>query len=102
MGKINDFLQGILILLIIGFPLYNAYISIKEDREDKLWLVLNKKVIEKANLCSLEEKCTTDTVTIEYLIQEEYLISVVNPITKEVINPSSYVDLTKNEFIIVS
>jgi len=102
MKKINEFLQTILIITLIAFPLYNAYISLKNTHEEKEWLVVNKKVIETANKCYLERKCTTNTVTVEYLINSDYLVNVVNPITKEVINPSSYVNLDTQEFIIVS
>ena len=63
---------------------------------------LNKKVVEKANDCHLDKKCTNKTVTLEYLIQNNYLTTITDPTTKEVINPSSYVNLDTNEFIILN
>ena len=48
----------------------------KKNHEDKMWLVLNKKVTEKAHQCYIDGKCTNKTVTISYLIANEYLINV--------------------------
>ena len=81
---------------------YKSYEAIKSDRETKLWLVLNKKVVEKAHDCVLDNKCTNQTATLDYLIQNGYLNTVTNPVTKEVINTSSYVNLETNEFVILN
>ena len=87
---------------MIGLIGYKAGMAVKKSHEDKMWLVLNKKVTEKAHQCYIEGKCTNKTVTISYLISNEYLITVVNPVTKEDINTSSYVDLDTNEFVILN
>ena len=81
---------------------YKSYEAIKSDRETKLWLVLNKKVVEKAHDCYLDKKCTNKTVTLDYLIQYNYLEIVTNPVTKEVINKNSYVNLDSNEFVVLN
>ena len=75
--------------------------KVKKEYNDNLWLVTNKKVIEAANRCRNEDKCFDNKVTINTLKENGYLDLVVNPITKEVINPESYVDLDSNTFVIV-
>ena len=87
---------------MIGLVGYKAGIAVKKSHEDKMWLVLNKKVTEKAHQCYIDGKCTNKTVTISYLISNEYLITVVNPVTKKDINTASYVDLDTNEFVILN
>jgi len=101
MGKLSKIVSFLLLFMIIGLLSYKTYLGIKVERDTKLWLVLNKKVIEKANQCVLERKCSNKTVTIQYLMDHEYLISVVNPVNKEMINPNSYVDLETNQFVIL-
>ena len=87
---------------MIGLVGYKAGMAVKKSHEDKMWLVLNKKVTEKAHQCYIDGKCTNKTVTISYLISNEYLITVVNPVTKKDINTASYVDLDTNEFVILN
>ena len=99
METASKIISFILILLMIGLVGYKSYTAIENSRNAKLWLVLNKKVVEKANDCHLDKKCTNKTVTLEYLIQNNYLTTITDPTTKEVINPSSYVNLDTNEFI---
>lgn len=101
MAKISKFLSFLLIVLMILLVGYKAGMVVKKNHEDKMWLVLDKKVTEKAHQCYIDGKCTNKTVTISYLIANEYLINVVNPVTKEVINTSSYVNLDTNEFVIL-
>ena len=96
MEAVSKILSFVLILLIIGLVSCKSYAAITLERNNKLWLVLNKKVVEKAHDCYLDKKCTNKTVTLEYLIQNEYLNNIVNPITKEVIKTNSYVNLENN------
>ena len=102
METLSKIVSFFLILAMAGLISYKSYTAVKEERDNKLWLVLNKKIVEKAHDCYLDKKCTNNTVTLDYLIQNEYLTTVVNPVTKEVINSSSYVNLENNEFVILN
>lgn len=95
--KINILLFIVAILLIVIPTFY----EVKKEYNANLWLVTNKKVIEAANRCRNEDKCLESKVTITTLKENGYLDLVVNPITKEVINSESYVDLDSNTFVMV-
>jgi hypothetical protein len=93
------YLLIIIFLLLIIIP---SYLYVKKTHYDNLWLVINKEVIEAANQCRIEEKCPDDTVTLEYLINNNYLDKIYDPITRELININSYVDFSNNTFNIVN
>ena len=95
--KINILLFIIAILLIVIPTFY----EVKKEYNEKLWYVLDKKVLEAANKCRNENKCLEDKVLISTLIYNGYLTEVVNPITKEIISTNSYVDYNTNTFVIV-
>lgn len=102
METVSRIVSVILILAMASLIGFKSYTAIKEERDNKLWLVLKKKVVEKAHDCYLDKKCTNKTVTIDYLIQNEYLTTIINPVTKEVISSTSYVNLENNKFIILN
>ena len=102
METVSRIVSVILILAMASLIGFKSYTAIKEERDNKLWFVLKKKVVEKAHDCYLDKKCTNKTVTIDYLIQNEYLTTIINPVTKEVISSTSYVNLENNEFIILN
>lgn len=102
MVKLSKIIPYLLIMLMLSILGYKSYSVVKEEHQAKMWLVLNKKVVLKANQCYLDGKCTNKTVTISYLIDNEYLINVINPDTNEPINTSSYVNLDTKEFIILN
>lgn len=90
------------IVLIIVIAFSATFFKIKKEHDANLWKVLNKEVIESANRCKNEDHCLEDKATINHLINNQYLKDVViNPITKEILNDQSYVDFTKQEFVIL-
>ena len=48
MENFSKIISSILILIMAGLVGYKSYTAIKNDRETKLWLVLNKKVVKNA------------------------------------------------------
>ena len=102
METLSKIVSTILILAMASLIGYKSYTAIKKESDSKLWLVLYKKVVEKAHDCYLDKKCTNKTVTLDYLIQNNYLETITNPVTKEVINTNSYVNLDSNEFVILN
>lgn len=94
---INIILITFIIILIIIPSIY----YVKKSHNDELWLVVNKEVIEAANKCRNENVCNDNIVTLKFLIDNGYLDKEYDPITKEAISTSSYVDFNTNEFKIV-
>lgn len=92
----------ILIVIIILLIIIPSCLYVKKNHNDSLWLVINKEVIEAANKCKNEDKCIDSTVTLKFLIDNNYIDKVFDPVTKEIINDSSYVDYQTNEFKIVN
>ncbi len=91
----------ILIIIIIAVLIIPSTIYVINDHNDKLIIVRDKKVIEAANDCKNEKKCTNQTVTLKELYDLKYLDNIYDPITRELINEESYVDFNSNEFKIV-
>lgn len=55
METASKIISFILIILMIGLVGYKSYTAVENSRNAKLWLVLNKKVVEKANDCHLDK-----------------------------------------------
>ncbi len=88
----------IILLAIIIIP---SVIYVINDHNEKLIIVMDKKVVEAALKCKYEKKCEEDSVTLKNLYELNYLEKVYDPISKELINENSYVDYNTNEFKIV-
>ena len=50
----------------------------------KSYLVVEKKIVEAAKKCYLEEKCSGDEIKLKDLYKHKYLETVVNPVTKKI------------------
>ena len=66
-----------------------------------MYLVVEKKVIEAAKNCKANDDCPTTTITLDELINKGYIDKVYDPISKELINTKSYIDLNNDEFKVV-
>lgn len=98
--KINNIniILAIIILLLILVP---ATIFIINNHYDSMYLVINKRVIEQANNCYNDGMCENKKIELLELIEKGYIEKIYDPKTKELINLKSYVDIEKNEFIVV-
>lgn|SRR5574344_781110 len=92
----------ILIMIIVLIVIIPTIWYVNKTHNDDLWLVVNKEVIESANKCKNENVCNDDTVTIKFLIDNNYIEKIYDPITKEAINEASYVNYNSNTFEIVN
>lgn len=90
----------IIIFLIGGFTSYKVI----KGHNDRLMLVSEKYILEKAKLCYDRNICTEDTVTLRLLYDLDFLNVQVNPVTKEYYNENSYIKKEDNnfQFIVVS
>ena len=81
------------VLLIIIIP--TIYKVIKEN-QDKKALANEKLIIEKAEKCIYESKCTSSVVTLKTLYNLNYLEDeIINPYNKTIYSTDSYVVVTK-------
>ncbi len=90
-------------LIFIAFLLFlvPSVFYLLKQHYDSMYLVVEKKVIEAAQTCKAKEDCISSTVTLEELIDKGYIDKVYDPISKELINTKSYIDLSKDEFKVV-
>ncbi|MBR1416458.1 MAG: hypothetical protein IJ572_01405 [Bacilli bacterium] len=91
----------VLIIIVIALLLVPATIYILKSHYDAMNLVIEKKVIEKASECYNSKKCKSKIIKLQELIDKKYIEKIYDPISKELINLESYVDLENNEFKIV-
>jgi hypothetical protein len=100
-NRVNDKINSILIIVAALLFLVPAIICMLNNHYDSMYLVVEKKIVEAAESCSAKDECISSTVTLEELIDKGYLNKVYNPVTKELINDKSYVDLNNKEFKVV-
>lgn len=92
------------ILGVLGMIGGTSVYKVIRRHHDRLLLVSEKRIVEKARLCFNEEKCTNDAVTLKTLYQLHYLTNEVNPVTKEYYKEDSYVkkeDTNQYTFVVV-
>lgn len=91
--KISLFITFAIIFLIIAIP--TTYKVIKQNRSKEA-LVNEKLIIEKAERCIYDGKCTSNTVTLKTLYSLNYIEDkIVNPYDKTLYGEDSYVVVTK-------
>ncbi len=78
----------IILFLISSITTY----KIIKNHNDHLLEVSEKYIIEQAKKCFNEKKCSGVLVTLDNLYQNGYLINQVNPVTKKIYNPASYIE----------
>lgn len=98
--KINS-LNIILLIIVLLLIIVPATMYIIKNHYDSMYLVINKKIVEQANVCYNDGNCTNKKITMKELIEKNYIEKMYDPISKELINLDSYVNLDNNEFIIV-
>ena len=103
MEKMNLSSKINIALIFIAFLLFlvpSVFFLLKQHY-DSMYIVVEKKVIEAAQICKAKEDCISSTVTLEELINKGYIDKVYDPISKELINTKSFIDLNKDEFKVV-
>ena len=84
------FIIILIILLLVG-----AYKNLN-NHYDKEYLVINKKILESASKCYLDNVCKDD-ITIKDLYDNNYLEKQIDPKTKENINDNRCITYANNE-----
>lgn len=83
-----------LIIILFCVGAYTVY----DDHVDKAYLVIENKVKESARKCYLDSVCEGE-ITLNYLIDNNYLDVLVDPISKEEINGDMVINYSDNEVI---
>ena len=86
-----------ILFLIIAFP--TTYKIIK-NYNNKSYIVVEKKIKEAAKKCYLEEKCTGDETTLKVLYENNYLDTIVNPVTKKIYDENLVIKKSENGFTV--
>lgn len=74
-------------------------LTLTKEHDNKLMYALNTKIEYAFKRCRLENRCSND-ITLNILYENEYLDTLVNPITKEVIDSSTKINYVNGETII--
>lgn len=83
------------VFLVFGYSFYGVY----KEHERRLRLVSEKRITEACETCFLEEKCNSSKVTLQELINLNYLKEEVNPLTKMYYSKESYVTKENDTYI---
>lgn len=83
----------LIIILLISIP---STIKTVKKHNDRLESVVEKKIIETAQNCYYNDSCVNETITLAELYEKMNLEEMTNPITKQIYNENSYVDVKDN------
>ena len=74
-------------------------IKIQKNHEDKLIYAMESKVEYYAEKCYLDNICK-DTITLNILYENKYLDEIINPVTKEVIDPNLKIEYKEDKIVV--
>ena len=92
-NKITLYLTALLLCLFIAIPSTNKVIKKHNTR-----LLENtiKRIEEAAKYCYYNDSCVEEQITLEELYEKTSLPRMNNPVTKEVYNEKSYIQVKEN------
>lgn len=98
----NKWIISTTIIIIFGLIIGVTSFKVVNKHNDKLLLVEEKYIIEKAKKCKMEKKCNNDNITLKELYDLKYLEKQVNPVSKEYYSLDAYVTLRNNEYVFIN
>jgi hypothetical protein len=87
------------ILALISVVGIFTVIKIQKIHDEKLIYAMESKVEYKAERCYLEGICK-DTINLNILYENKYLEEIINPVTKEVIDPNLKIEYINDKIVI--
>ena len=100
--SMNKWIISTTIIIIFGLVIGVTSFKVVNKHNDKLLLVEEKYIIEKAKKCKMEKKCNNDNITLKELYDLKYLEKQVNPVSKEYYSLDAYVTLRNNEYVFIN
>ena len=100
--SMNKWIISTTIIIIFGLIIGVTSFKVVNKHNDKLLLVEEKYIIEKAKKCKMEKKCNNDNITLKELYDLKYLEKQVNPVSKEYYSLDAYVTLRNNEYVFIN
>lgn len=100
--SMNKWIISTTIIIIFGLIIGVTSFKVVNKHNDKLLLVEEKYIIEKAKECKMEKKCNNDNITLKQLYDLKYLEKQVNPVSKEYYSLDAYVTLKNNEYVFIN
>ena len=100
--SMNKWIISTTIIIIFGLIIGVTSFKVVNKHNDKLLLVEEKYIIEKAKECKMEKKCNNDNITLKELYDLKYLEKQVNPVSKEYYSLDAYVTLRNNEYVFIN
>lgn len=85
------------ILMISGYTVF----KIQKRHLELSILVTERRILEGAEQCFYEDKCSGSTFSLEMLINLGYVKDEVNPVTKLYYNKKSYVEKKENTYTFI-
>lgn len=82
----------ITILLVLIIP--SSY-AVYTTHNKRLYEVLDNKIIEQAINCYNKKECITKNITLQELYDKGYLEEQIDPVSKEIINHNTIIDIEK-------
>lgn len=83
----------LIVILLIAIP---STLKTVQKHNHRLEMVAEKKIIETAKDCYYNESCVDSHITLKELYEKMHLEEMTNPLTKQVYNSDSYVDVDNN------
>ncbi len=90
--KTFNIILVITILLVLIIP--SSY-AVYTTHNERLYEVLDNKMIEEAIACYNKKECITKLITLQELYDKGYLEEQIDPISKEILNPNITIDIEK-------
>ena len=82
----------IVIILVLVIP--SSY-AVYTTHNERLYEVLDNKMIEQATICYNKKECITKLITLQELYDKNYLEEQVDPVSKEILDPNTTIDIEK-------
>lgn len=101
--KLNKLIIFVTVIITASLIIIPTVYKITKSHQEALMEVVTKEVIEAAISCKNNDTCKNDKITLKEMYDLNLLDTVVNPLTKEIYNENSYVEIKedKNIFVVV-
>ena len=86
MSKASKIISIILVYAIIITVVVASVHKVYSNHRDDLLRVVNQKIAEAGEKCILDGKCVESKITLDFLINNNYIDNQVHPITKEYVS----------------